>query len=167
MRGAAFDLLKAIRCHGGDVKIIAPDRLKVSAPPDLLPDFVKRVRAVKPELLLTLSAATVAAKAKEHIKTTAPRDAVWWRRRFAMRTFQWSLGDRGWDEAKELAWGDLQNEWHSMHGRRWPTWECAACGAPIGGVKSLDLPDGNRVHLEPIDCLIMFGRRWRRQVLHL
>jgi len=30
----------------------------------------------------------------------------------------------------------------------------AVCGAQ-------DLPDGNRVHLEPIECLINFGRRWR------
>jgi hypothetical protein len=25
----------------------------------------------------------------------------------------------------------------------------------------LNLPDGNRVHFEPIDCLIGFGQRWR------
>jgi hypothetical protein len=26
---------------------------------------------------------------------------------------------------------------------------------------TLGIPDGNRVHFEPIDCLIGFGQRWR------
>jgi hypothetical protein len=60
-----------------------------------------------------------------------------------------------------LAWGDLQNEWHRVHGLRWPASQCAGCDAPIGGLRTLDLPDGNRVHFEPIDCLINFGNRWR------
>jgi hypothetical protein len=46
-------------------------------------------------------------------------------------------------------------------GKRWPTWQCAGCDAPIGGSQALNLPDGNRVHFEPIDCLIRFGERWR------
>jgi hypothetical protein len=48
-----------------------------------------------------------------------------------------------------------------LHGRRWPAWQCAGCGKLIGGLETLNLPDGNRVHFEPIDCLIDFGRRWR------
>jgi hypothetical protein len=70
-------------------------------------------------------------------------------------------GDRGWSAARRLAWGDLQNEWHLRRGQRWPVWQCAGCEAPIGGLPALDLPDGNRVHFEPIDCLIAFGKRWR------
>jgi hypothetical protein len=31
----------------------------------------------------------------------------------------------------------------------------------LAGLRRFDLPDGNRVHFEPIDCLIDFGRRWR------
>src|SRR4029453_2663244 len=31
----------------------------------------------------------------------------------------------------------------------------------ITGPQPLNLPDGNRVHFEPIDCLIRFGKRWR------
>jgi hypothetical protein len=34
-------------------------------------------------------------------------------------------------------------------------------GKLIGGLETLNLPDGNRVHVEPIDCLIGFGQRWR------
>jgi hypothetical protein len=55
----------------------------------------------------------------------------------------------------------LENKWHELHGRRWPTWQCAGCDAPIGDSQALNLPDGNRVHFEPIDCLIRFGKRWR------
>jgi hypothetical protein len=29
------------------------------------------------------------------------------------------------------------------------------------GSQALNLPDGNRVHFELIDCLIRFGKRWR------
>jgi hypothetical protein len=34
-------------------------------------------------------------------------------------------------------------------------------GNSIGGVAAIDLPDRNRVHFEPIERLISFGRRWR------
>src|SRR5262245_28236093 len=37
----------------------------------------------------------------------------------------------------------------------------AVCDALIAGSEALNLPDGNRVHFEPIDCLIRFGKRWR------
>jgi hypothetical protein len=89
-------------------------------------------------------------------------EACLWRGRFAGLAFAWSRGgDRDWDAARRLAWGDVENEWHRLYGQRWPTWQCAGCDAPIGGSQALNLPDGNRVHLDPIDCLIRFGRRWR------
>jgi hypothetical protein len=47
-------------------------------------------------------------------------DPSWWRERFAAKAVQWLVGDRDWDAAKRLAWGDLENEWHELHGRRWP-----------------------------------------------
>jgi hypothetical protein len=68
---------------------------------------------------------------------------------------------RDWQSARPLAWGDLQNKWHTKHGRRWPSWQCAGCEKPIGSLDSITLPDGNRVHFEPIDCILEFGRRWR------
>ena len=88
-------------------------------------------------------------------------DASWWRERLKTKAVQWTIGDRNWKAAKRLAWGDLENEWHYQHGRRWPTWQCAGWNAPIGGSRAPNLPDGNRVHFEPIDCLIRFGERWR------
>ena len=45
-------------------------------------------------------------------------DASWWRERFTTKAVQWFIGDRDWDAAKRLAWGDLENEWHHQHGKR-------------------------------------------------
>jgi hypothetical protein len=88
-------------------------------------------------------------------------EACRWRDLFATRTTNWFHGDRGWEAARRLGWGDVLNEWHQLHGRRWPPWQCAGCGALIGGSLALNLPDDNRVHFEPIDCLIRFGKCWR------
>jgi hypothetical protein len=87
-------------------------------------------------------------------------EASLWRERYDVLTFRWSIG-RSWSEARRLAWGALQNDWHWQHRARSPSWQCAGCLSPTGGVAALDLPDGNRVHFEPIDCLIRFGRLWR------
>jgi len=84
-----------------------------------------------------------------------------WKERFTARSFEWFNGERDWNSARRIAWGDLENEWHNLHGPRWPAWQCAGCEKPIGRLDAIDLPDGNRVHFEPIDCLISFGRRWR------
>ena len=56
-----------------------------------------------------------------------------WCERFTAKAVQWFLGDRNWEAAKRLAWGDLENEWHHQHGKRWPTWQCAGCDALISG----------------------------------
>jgi hypothetical protein len=93
--------------------------------------------------------------------TANQNDAAYWQQRYTARTFEWFNGKRDWNAARRIAWGDLQNEWHRTHGRRWPAWQCAGCEKPIGGAVAIDLPDDNRVHLEPIDCLIEFGRHWR------
>jgi hypothetical protein len=101
----------------------------------------------KAEVLVVLSLATI--------------DARCWHERFTAKAFEWLLGPRDWEAAKRLAWGDLENEWHHRRGKRWPAWQCAGCQRPIGGLEALNLPDGNRVHFDPIDCLLRFGRRWR------
>jgi hypothetical protein len=67
-------------------------------------------------------------------------------------------------EAARFAWGELEDRWHRLRGRRWPAWQCAGCDAPIGGLPALDLADGNRVHFDGahgLDCLLAFGERWR------
>jgi hypothetical protein len=66
-------------------------------------------------------------------------------------------------EAAQLAWGELLSRWHRLSGTRAPEWQCAGCGEPIGGRAALALADGNRVHLDKLDCLLSFGERWRNE----
>jgi hypothetical protein len=75
--------------------------------------------------------------------------------RAAIREFD---GLRPRAEAELLAWGELLNQWHLLHGQRWPAWQCSGCDEPIGGLPALANIDGNRVHL---GCCRRFGERWR------
>src|SRR5262249_55848937 len=149
----ALALLRRAQDVGLHVEI-AGDKLLVRGP--------KRAECVV-KLLAEHKTEVLAALAPIDLDQSAEMaEARLWRGRFAGLAFAWSRGgDRDWDAARRLAWGDLQNEWHRLYGERWPTWQCAGCDAPIGGLEALSLPDGNRVHLNPIDCLIRFGRRWR------
>jgi hypothetical protein len=89
-------------------------------------------------------------------------DPARWRRHYLIRAIRWELsGARPARLAQHVAWGELLKEWHEHHGQRWPTWQCAGCGEPIGGLAALDLADGNRVHIDKLDCLLSFGQRWR------
>jgi hypothetical protein len=142
-----YDLLERLTEIGATVRP-AGDRLILRAGSKPVPaELVWRIHEAKAEILATLSPVETEARP--------------WRERFTALTFAWSAGKRNWETARHIAWGHLQNEWHDLHGRRWPTWQCAGCGKVIGGVAAIDLPDGNRVHFEPIQCLIRFGRRWR------
>jgi len=122
---------------------------------------VKLLAEHKAEVLAALALGATTSERADQESATDHTEARRWRDRLATRIVDWFHGDRGWEEGRRLAWGDLENEWHELHGRRWPSWQCAACNAPIGGSQALNLPDGNRVHFEPIDCLIRFGKRWR------
>ena len=121
---------------------------------------VELLAAHKAEVLAALAPAST-SKCTDQDAAVAGTEARRWRDRLATRIVDWFHGDRGWEEARRLAWGDVENEWHDLHGRRWPSWQCAGCNAPLGGSQALNLPDGNRVHLDPIGCLIRFGKRWR------
>jgi hypothetical protein len=86
-----------------------------------------------------------------------------WRARHRAALAHWSAL-RPIDEAAGLAWGELENRWHKLHGARAPEWQCAGCGEPIGGRAALGLTDGNRVHFaDSLDCLFSFGKRWRQE----
>jgi hypothetical protein len=39
---------------------------------------------------------------------------------------------------------------------------CAGCRRPLGNAELLHLGDGNRVHLDNLNCVIRHGERWRR-----
>jgi hypothetical protein len=141
----ALIVLSRARDAGLKVEAVG-DKLMVRGP-KRAEAVVKLLAQHKAEVLAALSPSIIGAR--------------WWRERFTAKAVQWFLGDRNWEAAKRLAWGDLENEWHHQHGKRCPSWQCAGCDAPIGGSQALNLPDGNRVHFEPIDCLIRFGKRWR------
>src|SRR6266478_6719489 len=66
------------------------------------------------------------------------------------------------EEAVGLAWGELQDRWHKLHGERVSPDLCSGCRRSIGDGKALDLCDGNRVHLDDLNCLLQHGERWRR-----
>ena len=123
--------------------------------------LVKLLASHKAEVLAALAPHASKSKRGGQERAADGTEARRWRDRLATLIVDWFRGDRDWKAAKRLAWGDLENEWHYQHGKRWPTWQCAGCDAPIGGSQALNLPDGNRVHFEPIDCLIRFGKRWR------
>jgi hypothetical protein len=115
----------------------------------------------KAEVLAALALGASTSERGDQESAVDVKEARRWHDRLATRIVDSFHGDRGWEEARRLAWGDVENEWHELHGRRWPSWQCAGCNAPLSGSQALNLPDGNRVHFEPIDCLIRFGKRWR------
>jgi hypothetical protein len=156
---AALDVLAAIRRSGGDVKVVAPDRLKVVAPPALLPDLVKQVRSVKSALLVVLLAGTSAAELHTVASTSDAADG--WTARHREAFAHWRALHPE-DEATQLAWRELQDRWHKLHGERVRPDLCAGCRRPIGHAELLHLGDGNRVHLDNLNCVIRHGERWRR-----
>jgi hypothetical protein len=55
MSATALDMLAAVRAIGGDVKIVAPGRLKVVAPAPLPNELIEKLRAAKSDLLTVLT----------------------------------------------------------------------------------------------------------------
>jgi len=64
MTADAANLLAEIRHLGGDVRLVACDRLKLVAPTALLPVLAERVRAAKPVLVAVLADARKAGAAQ-------------------------------------------------------------------------------------------------------
>jgi hypothetical protein len=120
------------------------DMIELRAPLPLPTELVARIRESKPALLAALAD---------------------WRARHREALVHWgALHHEG--GAARLAWSELQCRWRRLYGKRMPTWQCAGCDAPIGGLPGLDLADGNRVHLDGargLDCLLSFGERWRAE----
>jgi hypothetical protein len=177
------NLLAEIRHSGGDLKLVGRNRLKLVAPTALLPELAERVRAAKPMLLVALAdthrkkahegkggvsspwrnAATAQHPPFESSQDCAvPAPPADWRARHREAIRHWSLLHTA-EEPAELAWGEMQNRWHRLHGARAPEWQCAGCGEPVGGLAALTLVDGNRVHVDKLDCLLRFGERWREE----
>src|SRR6516162_9028043 len=98
----------------------------------------------------------------EHKPVVMAALAVDWHTRHREALARWGAL-HGATEAARLAWGELLSHWHRLHGKRAPEWQCAACGQAITGLTALTLADGNRVHLDELDCLLRYGARWRNE----
>lgn len=92
-------------------------------------------------------------------------DRTLWRDRYAARIVHWFRGGRPWQEAEQLAFGEMILEWHRRFGARLPPGCCAGCGGDLPDGAGLVVNcDGARVHFEGVrgvDCIIAFGIRWR------
>jgi hypothetical protein len=121
----------------------AGDKLVVRAGTRPIPgELVRTMRDRKVELLAALA------------------EAAEWRARYREALAHRSMLHPA-EEAAGIAWGEMVNRWHKLHGEKVPEWQCAGCGALLGGFDALDLADGNRVHLDTLDCLARYGRRRR------
>jgi hypothetical protein len=160
MMANVLDLLAAVRRAGGDVKLAGPDRLRLIAPAPVLPALAAQVRAAKPLLIAVLASTSSHAMEAAATDRTSPLSAAEWHTRHREALAYWSALHPA-DEAAVLAWGEIEDRWHRLHGARWPAWQCAGCDQPIGGLPAMTLADGSRVHLGKLSCLLCFGRRWR------
>ena len=98
---------------------------------------------------------------KGEVITALADEARDWQARHREAIHHWATQhDR--DEAARLAWGELEDRWHKLHGVQVPASRCAGCGGAIaGGTPIFDMGDGNQVHFDSLDCLIRYGQRWR------
>ena len=130
------------RAHEAGLAVaIAGDKLVVRGPQRAEP-VVRLLAAHKPAVMAALGTG--------------------WRARHREALAYWSAVHSA-EHAAALAWGEMQSRWHRLHGLRAPGWQCAGCGEPIGPLTALDCADGNRVHLDKLDCLLSFGKRWRSE----
>jgi hypothetical protein len=90
-------LLKRARDAGLRVEA-AGDKLLIRGPKHAEP-IVKLLAEHKAEVVAALTPET--------------NQARHWRERFTARTFEWYGGKREWQKAKQLAWGEILNEWHT------------------------------------------------------
>jgi hypothetical protein len=80
------------------------------------------------------------------------------------RLEDWMRLGRQYEAARSLAWGEAECIWHERHGVRPEPHHCAGCQSPLADQAAMDLWDGASVHWDDahgLDCLILYGQRWR------
>jgi hypothetical protein len=135
------DLLASIGQAGGTIRRYG-DKIELAAPAPLAPELIARIRAAKPALLAMLD---------------NPSD---WQRRYREALAYWKSLHPS-DEAAALAWGEMQNRWHRLHGERFPVGRCAGCGRALRNLLALEVDRGTQVHVDDLACLISYGDLWR------
>lgn len=159
---AANDLLDRLAEIGATVKPVGYCLVVRAGPKPVPGELVQCLREAKAEVLAALVPVGCTPAAAEAFYRCSCSDAAWWRRHFIIRTIDRGRGGtRPHAKAAWLAWGELECRWHGLHGHRLPEWQCAGCDAPIGGLPALRLSDGNRTHIDNLDCLTRYGERWR------
>ena len=148
----ARELLDAAVAAGARFEICG-NRLRVTAPHPLPDELVSDLRRAKPEILRL-------------IPRRLSGECARWGDRYAKQIAHWSLrGQRAWQEAERLAFGELILEWHRQHGARPDPGRCSGCGDDLPAeAAALTLGDGARLHFDSVrgaDCIIAYGTRWR------
>jgi hypothetical protein len=137
-------LIVEVHAAGGMIRREG-DMIELLAPRPLPADLVARIREAKPALLPILT------------------EAADWCARHREALAYWGVLHAS-TEAAQLAWSELQNRWHWLHGARSRAGRCTGCNEPIGGLRALTLADSSCVHFgNRLDCLLAYGERWRRE----
>ena len=159
---AARELLDCLAEIGATIRPASANRLIVRAGPKPVPaELVRRLRDAKFEILALVA---LPPEPRDPEKVADLAEGRRWRDRFAARIVHWFHDDRGWEEAKRLAFGELILAWHRSHGARPLPGRCAGCGDDMPAEAGLVLSDGARLHLDSVrgvDCLIAYGQKWR------
>ncbi len=90
-------------------------------------------------------------------KVSVPQTSEEWRAWFAGRIQHRRALGYDEDQARRLAWGEAECEWHLQHANPDPH-RCAGCGNLVTA-DAMKLPDGARVH--GVECLCAYGDQWR------
>src|SRR3954454_21827397 len=136
------DLLDRLAEIGAEVRP-AGDRLIVRAGANPVPaELVRELRRTKAEVLAALE-----PQQRQADKPEVENDPSGWRREYRIRTLKWQLcGRRAYDEAQQLAYGELINQWHRRHAHA-DAGSCAGCGDTLPGDVGLVVDQGGvRVH---------------------
>jgi hypothetical protein len=164
---AARELLDCLAEIGATVKPEGHDRLILRAGAQPIPGkLVQQLREAKVEIL-ALVARPPETKDREKMADTA--EARHCGDRFAARIVHWFAGDRGWDEAEMVAFGELILDWYRRHAARLDSHRCAGCGEQLpDGTGIIIDRDGARVHFDAVrrdSCIIAFGSQWRKEAV--
>jgi hypothetical protein len=140
-----------IKAEGGTLIVRGP---KSAAP------VVRQLANVKAEVLVAL------ARCEQMRDPATPPSIASWRDRFAARIAHWSLdGQRPWQRAERLAFGEMILDWHRLHGASSEPGRCAGCGDEIANDIGFEVDgNGTRVHFDGDrrdDCIIAYGQKWR------
>jgi hypothetical protein len=163
---AGHELLDRLTQLGASVRP-AGDRLILRAGAMTVPaELVRSLREAKSEVLEALAAVEYAGRCAASDKRPASSNEMFWRDRYAARVGHWVRDNRRPEEAEDLAYGEMVDQWRERYDQRSPAWQCAGCNEPIAGLPALQLADENRVHFDEYrQCLIRFGRRWRGEAV--